>query len=160
MRALIARDRWIPLVFCAGMVVVVAVNAVMVAIALLSDNGLVDDRPFARGLAYNRVIAEAERQDALGWRVEVSVAPEPGAQARVAVRLTSRDGAPLAGARIEGALLRPVERLEPVAFAPVERAPGLQEAIIALPRRGQWDVSLAIHRDGETVDVQRRVFVR
>src|SRR5262245_21241991 len=128
MRALLGKDRWIPLTLVAGMLVVIAVNAAMVTIALRSDNGLVDDKPFVRGLAYNRVLEEAARQDALGWRVAVAVEPGGADRARVVVRAAGREGEPLAGARVEGTLERPVERLDPVALTLAEAAPGVHES--------------------------------
>ena len=97
------RGRWIPRVFVGGMLAVVAVNAVLVVASVSTFIGVTVGHSYDRGCAYNTVLAEAARQDALGWRAEV--AAESGA---LRVTVTDREGLPVAG-QMDGALLRPVE---------------------------------------------------
>ncbi len=159
MRASPGRDRWIPLSFVAAMGLVVAVNAAMVTIALRTDNGLTRDDPFARGLAYNRVLAEAERQGATGWQFDVALRPAGAGTARLTVRATDRAGLPLETARVEGELVWPIEKRDAVPVSLGEGEPGFYAATVALPRRGQWDVHLVVRRAGETVELRQRAVV-
>ena len=97
------RSRWIPYAFVAGMLLVIAVNAVLVYAALSTFTGVTVAKSYERGRGYNQVLAEAARQEALGWRAEVAWS---GGRLRVAV--SDREGVPVAG-RLDGEMLRPLE---------------------------------------------------
>ena len=147
------RSRWIPWAFAGGMGLVVAVNAVLVYFAVSTFTGVTVPRSYERGRNYDTVLAEAARQDALGWRAEVAFAG-----GRLTVRATDRDGRAVPG-RIEGVMLRPLEGTEvPLAFVP--RGSGAWAAEAALPQRGQWDARLTLFGPNETpFDIRRRLFV-
>ena len=57
----LARGRWIPWTYAAGMLVVIAVNAVLITAALRSFPGLVVQRPYDRGIAYNEELRQIGR---------------------------------------------------------------------------------------------------
>ncbi|BDG73173.1 FixH family protein [Roseomonas fluvialis] len=147
------RGRWIPWVFVGGMALVVAVNLVLVYYAVSTFTGVTVPRAYERGRGYDTVLAEAARQDALGWRAEVMLAG--GA---LSVAATDRAGHPVPG-RIEGVLLRPLEGVEiPLAFAP--RGSGRWAADASPPQRGQWEARLTLYGPNETpFDIRARVIV-
>lgn len=147
------RGRWIPWAFVGGMLLVVAVNAVLIFASVSTFTGVTVGGAYDRGRAYNRVLAEAARQDALGWRAEV--AAEGGALLRVSV--TDREGLPVPG-RLDGTLLAPLEGMElPLALVAV--APGRwQAAMPGLPRAGQWEARLTLTGpQGQRFDIRRRL---
>lgn len=148
------RSRWIPWAFVGAFAVVFAVNMLMIYYALSTFTGVTVSRSFERGRGYDAVLAEAARQDALGWRAEVTLAG-----GLLSVTATDRDGRPLAG-RIEGVLRRPLEGVEiPLTFGP--RGTGRWAAEVAPAQRGQWDARLTLFGPGETpFDLRRRVIAR
>lgn len=147
------RSRWIPWAFVAGMTVVVIVNGVMAYFAVSTFTGVTVPRSYERGRHYDTVLAEAARQDALGWTAEVTLAA--GALRIVA---TDRDGRPIYG-RIEGVLQRPLEGTElPLAFTPT--GGGRWAAEVQPPQRGQWEARLTLFGPQEAaLDIRRRVQV-
>jgi nitrogen fixation protein FixH len=147
------RSRWIPWAFVGGMTLVVVVNLVMVYYAVSTFTGVTVPRSYERGRGYDEVLAEAARQDALGWQAEVTLAG--GA---IGVAVTDREGRPVPG-RVEGVLLRPLEGLElPLAFA--TRGAGHWAAETLPPQRGQWEARLTLYGPGGTpFDIRRRVVV-
>ncbi|MBL8696852.1 MAG: FixH family protein [Alphaproteobacteria bacterium] len=151
----------IPWIFVGGMLVVVAVNAAMVATALTSFSGLAYPDAFGRGVAYNRVIADVERQERLGWTWRVSLDAD-AARRSESLRLDLADsaGRPLTGAQVAVSIERPVERGAPIHVELRETAQGRYVGEVALPQRGQWDVKLAIARAGDTVAGVNRIFAR
>lgn len=156
-----AQDRWIPWTFVAGFVVVVAVNAIMVQIALSSFSGLATRTPYERGLAYNRVLDEAERQAALGWRIEVNFA-SAGRESRAGrLEVTVRDaqGMPLDDLRVHAVLTRPVERIEPLELMIPAAGGSRYESRVNVPLSGQWDAQMTLERGGDRVELRRRLFV-
>ena len=147
------RGRWIPWAFAGGMGVVVAVNAALIYFSVSTFTGVTVPRSYERGRGYDTVLAEAARQDALGWRAEVTLA---GGALNVAA--TDRDGRAIIG-RIEGVLLRPLDGTElPLAFAP--RGLGRWTAAALPPQRGQWEARLTLFGPNETpFDIRARVIV-
>jgi nitrogen fixation protein FixH len=148
------RSRWIPWAFVGGMLTVVAVNLVLVYFAITTFTGVTVPHAYERGRHYEAVLAEAARQDALGWRAEVTF--EGG---QLSVVATDRDGRPVPG-RIEGVLRRPLERLElPLHFGP--RGSGRWAASVLPPEHGQWEARLTLFGPNETpFDIRQRVVVR
>ncbi|MFM8989606.1 MAG: FixH family protein [Alphaproteobacteria bacterium] len=152
----------IPWIFVACMGLVVAVNAGMVAAAISTYSGLAHDNAFGRGLAYNRVLEAQERQDGLGWRVEVELgAPAGDDGARVLrLRLGDAAGAALEQARAPLELRRPVERVAPVVVALEARGPGEFEGRVVLARAGQFDARVVVQRGADRLDATRRIVAR
>lgn len=146
------RGRWIPWVFVGGMGLVVLVNLVLVYFALTTFTGVTTGQSYDRGRAYNQVLAEAARQDALGWQARVAL---DGPALTVAV--TDREGLPVGG-RLEGVLQRPLEGTD-VALDFAVAGPGRFLAPVALPARGQWEARLTLHGPrGERLEIRQRLF--
>ncbi|WP_368414633.1 FixH family protein [Falsiroseomonas sp.] len=148
------RSRWIPWVFVGGMTVVVLVNLVLVYAALSTFTGVTTGRSYDRGRAYNRVLEEAARQDALGWSARVTL--DGGLLSVVA---TDREGLPVGG-RVQGVLHRPLEGAEiPLDFAAA--GPGRFIAEAAPPATGQWEARLTLFgaRD-ERLEIRQRLVIR
>jgi nitrogen fixation protein FixH len=145
------RGRWIPWCFVGGMALVIAVNAVLITAALTTFTGVTTGKAYDRGRAYNHVIAEAARQEALGWRAEVALAP-----GMLTVAVDDRDGAPVPG-RAEGVLLRPLDGTTlPLDFAAA--GPGRFLAAAEGLRPGQWEARVTLHgAAGTRFEIRQRV---
>ncbi len=144
------RSRWIPWAFVGAMLLVVVVNGLMAALALSTFTGVTTPRPYDRGRTYNDVLAEAARQDALGWRGSVELA-----EGQLRVRVSDARGAAVTGV-LEGILQRPLTRQAlPLAF--IAAGPGLwlAEAQPALP--GQWEARLTLFGSEGPFDIRARV---
>jgi nitrogen fixation protein FixH len=144
------RSLWIPWTFVGGMLLVVAVNGGLIYAALSTFTGVTVGRAYDKGRAYNDVLQEAARQEALGWRPEVQLT---GGMLRVTVR--DREGLPVPG-RLDGLLLRPLEGTElPLDLGAI--APGQWLAAVA-PKPGQWEARLRLTAaDGKRLDIRQRV---
>jgi nitrogen fixation protein FixH len=126
---------------------------VLVYFAVTTFTGVTVPRSYERGRGYDTVLAEAARQDALGWRAAVTLGG-----GRLAVVATDREGRPVPG-RVEGVLLRPLEGTEvALSFAPTGGGRWAAEA--APPQRGQWEARLTLFGpDGAAFDIRRRFVV-
>jgi nitrogen fixation protein FixH len=147
------RSAWIPWVFVGGMGIVVAVNMVFVFFALTTFTGTTVPRAFERGRQYDLVMAEAARQAALGWQVDLALVGN-----RLTVTARDAEGRPLV-ATVEGALHRPLQDLAlPVGFRPVGSGRWAGETDVPLP--GQWEARITLTApDGAHKEVTRRLFV-
>lgn len=144
------RGRWIPWCFAGGMLLVVAVNAVMVWLALSSFTGVATSRAYDRGRTYNDVLTEAARQDALGWRATTAL---DGSELRV--RVTDAAGAPVAG-ELGGVLLRPLSG-ESLTLGFDRIGPGLWAAAVQPTHRGLWQARLRLLGPAGPFDIRERV---
>ncbi|MBK1659396.1 FixH family protein [Paracraurococcus ruber] len=144
------RSLWIPWVFVGGMVLVLLVNLGMVYAAVSTFTGVTIGRSYDKGRAYNHVLEEAARQDALGWRPQVAL---EGGTLRVTVR--DREGLPVTG-RLDGVLRRPVEGTE-AAVSAAALAPGTWVAEAPV-RSGLWEARLRLTAaDGRHLDIRQRL---
>ena len=157
----VAKKSWIPWIFVGCMGLVVLVNAGMVTAALTTYSGLAHNDAFGRGIAYNRVLENVERQEKLGWRVDVQLGAANADGVRgLSVALRDAADVPLTGARIAVSLRRPVENVAPVAVAVDERGVGTYAGGPVMLRRGQWDAQIVVERAGERFDVTQRLMVK
>ncbi|MCB1512065.1 MAG: FixH family protein, partial [Hyphomicrobiaceae bacterium] len=84
--------------------VVFAVNGVFLYQALSTHTGVVSRQPYRKGLEYNSRIADAERQQKLGWRDDLSYRREAG---MLVVKITDKGGSPVTGLYVSGIIGRP-----------------------------------------------------
>jgi nitrogen fixation protein FixH len=155
--ALASRSRYIPWIFVAGFAIVIAVNGVMMTLAISSFSGLYTPTPRDRGLHYNAIVAEKQSRDALGWQVETAWRPETN---RLELRLVDGSAKALAGAQVRAELIRPVEKRPPLAVALGDLGEGRFAGYVALPERGNWDLDVYAERGNERFAITRRLFLK
>ena len=148
------RSNWIPWVFVGGMLLVVVVNGFMAYAALSTFTGVTTGRSYDRGRSYNQVLAEAARQDALGWTTQVALEGKV-----LTVTVADREGLPVGG-RVAGVLHRPLEGAElRLDFAAA--GPGRFIAFAEPPAAGQWDARLTLRGErGERLEIRQRLVLR
>lgn len=152
-------DRLIPWLFVLGFLVVIAVNATMVYVALGSFSGLVTDRPYDRGRAYNVTLEARARQDALGWTTRFAMESQGDGQQRLLLEVVDGAGAPVGGAAVEATLVRPVERGHDRGLALSERGAGRYVGLVTLDLPGLWEARIVIQRGQDRFAAIKRVMV-
>lgn len=141
------------LAICLGFFgVMLAVNTVFLFFAITTFNGGEGGRAYQAGLEYNRTIAAARAQEALGWSDRI----EAGTSGRIVVTLADRAGAPVAGLGLAGDIGRPVADRFSRTLAFSEVRPGVYAAEAGALDAGSWVVSVAAHK----VDMSETVIYR
>lgn len=153
-----AAGRWIPWVFVACFVVVIAVNAILIRLAVGSFSGLAEAHPYQAGLAYNETLAARRAEAALGWSVALTLEPtgEPG-RMRLTASLADREGRPLEASAVEAELIRPAAAGHDRRAMLAPEASGRYSAIVLLGLKGQWEVRLDVRSAGSTWRTRQRV---
>ncbi len=153
-----AAGRWIPWVFVACFVVVIAVNAILIRFAVGSFSGLAETHPYQAGLASTETLAAARTEAALGWRATLTLEPagEPG-RVRVIASLSDRDGRPLEASAVEAEFVRPAAAGHDRRAVLAPEAGGRYSAIVPLDLKGQWEVRLDVRSAGATWRTRQRV---
>ena len=82
---------------------IIAVDVVFMVLAYRTFSGQVASNPYEAGLAFNKTLAQREREAALGWAASV----ETESAGAVVVRVRDRAGQPLDRLSVTGSLARP-----------------------------------------------------
>lgn len=139
-RPLSGRDVLVMLV--AFFALVFAANGAFVYLALRSWPGLVSERAYLDGLAYNRMLGAAAAQRAAGLRPELAFRLDGNGAGELSLRVRDRDGRPVDGLEVTAEFVRPTNEGFDLAVALGRRGPGLYGSEVRLPLKGQWDVRL------------------
>lgn len=118
--------------------VVVSVNMLMATLATRTFGGVVVENSYVASQHYNRWLAAARRQDALGW----SIRPSLGADRRVDVVLSA------AGAELTGFARHPLGRAPDMALTFARTANGHLRSKQALPQ-GRWSIHLLARKGSD-----------
>ena len=134
---------------------IIAMNVVMMKLAIETLPGTEVDSPYAASLAYGSEIEAAHAQAARGWAVNAQVTRDGDGGATVQVEARDRDGTPLSGVVFSSRLERPADRRldQPVELAAIGNAVhrGRVERLAA----GQWELIIEGDRSGERVFLSR-----
>ena len=129
--------------------VVIAVNLVMMKLAIDTMPGLEVESSYRAGNAYNAAIAAAKDQSARQWRVDGHL--ERGADGRAFLEVEARDrgGAPITGLVFSAQLERPTDKRADRSVALIEQGSGIYRGEAENLAPGQWDVVLEAERGSE-----------
>ena len=143
------------------MVVVAVVNGVLVALALGTWSGLETVAHYQKGLDYNRDLAGARAQAALGWRVDFRFTPGtgPGHGGELAVSFEDKNGRPLEALDVNTRILRPTQAGLDKDLALVHRGGGRYAARLEVPLAGQWTVRVHAYGGPASYQMSRRIQV-
>ena len=116
------------LVLLAFFGVIIAVNAVMMTLAIGSHTGLVAKNSYVASQDFNRTVAKAKAQTAMGWQAGLAARP-------TSLELTFKDksGRPIEGLAIDGVVGRIVTGAEDQAVRFEALGGGVYRAEIASP---------------------------
>lgn len=130
------RDKWIPIYFVIFFAVIACVNGAFVYVAVSTHTGVVMDRPYAKGLAYNQVLTKAKAQP----KINQSVVYDDGI-----LRWTMKDeiGNPLTHVIVRAKIIRSVQDGYDFEITLTHMGGGIYEATPDLPMNGLWHVKLS-----------------
>ena len=139
--------------------VVITVNVVMMRLAIATLPGDDVDNAYSAGLAYQREIAAALRQDNRNWKVDAHIERTGDGSARLNVQAHDANGAVLTGLSVSGRLERPADRRADLVFEIEERGSGDYRGTAQNVAAGQWDLLLEADRGGERLFLSRNRIV-
>lgn len=128
--------------------VVIAVNLVMLKLAVQSFSGLEEKNAYLAGMSHDRALAAVRAQDARGWRVEARLdRPAPGRSRVLVTRGEAMVEAPVEQARVRFEHPADSRQDRVLALAPVRA--GAWSGAVEIPA-GAWDLAIELHA-GEDV---------
>ena len=155
--------RLYPWIFVAAMGLVVLVNGGMIWFAVHTFTGLATQDPYDKGLAFNRTLAAADAQAALGWQVDIEAVAGPAGPAptvTLAAAFRDRAGRALDGLQVHAFLVRPTSAGHDSAVDLAAEGEGRYRKTAALALRGEWLLTVVANRDTDTWQSTRRIHLR
>jgi len=135
--------------------IIIGLDTWFVTLAYRTFSGEVARNPYEAGLAYNRTIAQRQRESALGWTVAIGQ-PVDGV---IRIQAGGGDGKPLDGLRVEGLLERPATEKGSRTLRFAAAGPGVYVADAA-PLDGAWDLRATLRGPGgEVFEAERRLVI-
>ena len=128
--------------------VVFTADGILIYLGSTSQDGLVHEDYYQRGLNYNDVIQVKKQQHELGWTFALNH-PDRSGLGPIELKLTDGKGQPLAGKQIAAQLRRPAQKGYDQDLTFEEVAPGTYRATVSLPLSGNWDLEARV-RDAKS----------
>ncbi|MFZ1415072.1 MAG: FixH family protein [Defluviicoccus sp.] len=161
---------WYPWIFVGGMLIVIAVNAVLVIFAVGTFSGLETTDHYRKGLAYQDALDATARQAERGWSVQIDFQPRPAggdgsgasdgqSRGELALVFADRDGAPLERLEVEAQLVRPTQSGFDQTVVLDGEGGGRYRTSILFPMPGQWDLRILARKDDSRFQSTHRLFV-
>jgi len=122
--------------------VVIAVNLVMIKLAVDTLPGTEVDSAYRASLAYGGEIKAAQAQAQRQWRVSAHIERQADGEALVRVEARDRNGAPLVGLAFTGRLERPADKRGDKEIVLAEAGSGIYRGAVSGVTPGQWDLIL------------------
>lgn len=154
------RYRWIPWCFLAGFGVVLIANGTLLYFATRQPVGLVIEKPYENGIAYNKILAAGRVQAKLGWGAQILASDFSAAEGRARFQLLVTDAnGPLDAVVVQLTLTRPLEGDSlPTVSLPVES--GRAQATLTGLRPGQWAARMVIRQGEAQAVIEQRMILK
>lgn len=139
--------------------VVIAVNGVMMKLAIDTLSGTVVDGAYAVGNAYNQELKAARAQAERGWQVAAHVDRYPDSAVSVRIDARDRAGGPVSGMAFSAQLARPADKRGDRFVTLSDIGGGAYRGSAEDVAPGQWDLIIQAERGGERVFLSRNRLV-
>jgi nitrogen fixation protein FixH len=141
MNAISARkpiDKYIPWMVVVFFLIFIAVDAVMVTLAVRTQTGIVTEQAYEKGLAYNQALDAAEAQKSWGWMSVISLQADT-----LSFSLKDKNFQIIQGAEVTAIIRRPVQDGYDVSYSLTETINGDYQTQVNFPMPGEWDVKVS-----------------
>ncbi|MFW5723446.1 MAG: FixH family protein [Halochromatium sp.] len=140
--------------------VVLAVNATMIALAFATNPGLVIEDYYERGRQVERTLA-TRRADSPGWTMSLDTPADISKGRATTVRFHVVDGVgqPVRPERVTYYAYRPSDASADFSQPMIEEAPGRYAVEVSFAMAGLWDTLVAAEIDGQEVVFDQRIGV-
>lgn len=156
----VLNGEWRPLVIIAGLTVVIIVNGFLFYFANHDFPGIVENDYYDKGVYYNEYLDRLKEQKARGWQLNLGWVAEPvtGKPATLRCVVKDKSGQPIRGAIVNVKLMRPGEPAADQRLVLQEVGPGDYQGTVTLPRPGNWDLLLKMHKGKDQHEKQAEVW--
>lgn len=130
------RDKWIPWYFVMFFAVIAVVDGFFVYMAVSTHTGVVTEKPYERGLAYNELLEQAREQQGVQQKASYK-------DGILRWALAEQDGAAIESAHVTAKIVRPVQAGHDFDIELMHKGSGVYEARPPVPLLGAWTAKLS-----------------
>jgi nitrogen fixation protein FixH len=147
--------RFLTLVIVLSCVLALAATIGTIVVGARSFEGIVVDKPYETGLAWD---AARQNKERLGWSTALQDAKYRTGKNDFAVMVRDRNGVPLSHADVSAVVSRPSTRAFDRTYPLVARPDGRYGAEIDLPLYGNWDVIITVSWKNERAGFNKLIY--
>jgi nitrogen fixation protein FixH len=146
-----------PAAVIAALAVTVAANGVMLWAASGRGAAAVEPDYYRKAVAWDSTLALRRSSEELGWRLDAALRPAEAGGTELSLRLTGRDGRPIAGAETRVTAIHNLDPNHPIVGRLFTDPDGTGRAALDLRHPGRWELRFDAVRGAERfVTVLRR----
>lgn len=127
--------------------VIFAVNGSFVYFALSSFPGVSSDDSYKEGLAYNKTLAAAKKQNALGWKSQADLSSKDA----VRIVMLGQSGKAISGLDVSAVLKRPAQDGLDQGLVFTESSPGHYQSPVKGLLAGRWWLEISVSQGGSRI---------
>lgn len=131
-------DKYIPWMVVLFFLAFIAVDAVMVTLAVRTQTGVVTEQAYEKGLAYNRALEAAAEQRSWGWSSAITLN-----DSNLSFVLKDEQGQVIEGAEVTATLRRPVQDGYDASYRLSEVEGQGYQTLLKFPLPGEWDIKVS-----------------
>jgi nitrogen fixation protein FixH len=149
----------IPYIFFAFFAVIFAVDFFYIYLSNKTWRGVVTQNPYQKGLKYNEVLKASERQEQLGFVLEMKYQKLAEKRGEISLKIFDKNSRKITDAKVLLKFKRPTQ--EGFDFEKEAKfLSGEYSAEIDFPLKGQWDVEVLAQRNGDIFQQVKRYVVQ
>lgn len=155
-----SKDRWIPRYFVFFFLGLIAVQAVLVTLAVTTQTGIVTEHPYEKGLAYNQVVKASDEQAALGWQGKIEFKSANTKSGQLTFTLRDADGTSLDSDDVIVNAIRPTQKGMDFTAGLSADTLGHFSGQLNFPIAGVWDLRVFATVNGTSYQQSKRIVVQ
>jgi nitrogen fixation protein FixH len=136
-------------------ILAIAATIGMVVVGRYSFEGIVVDKPYETGLAWDAI---QQNRENLAWKAAVQQRTFQSGRNDLIVTVLGKDGLPLVSALVRVNVSRPSTRAFDKTFPTVQQADGSYHGTIDLPLYGSWDLDIDVSLNADRTSFKRTIF--
>jgi nitrogen fixation protein FixH len=136
-------------------ILAIAATIGTVVVGRHSFEGIVVDKPYETGLAWDAI---QQNRENLAWKAAVRQRTFKTGRNDLTITVLGKDGLPLANALVRVNISRPSTGAFDRTFQTVQQADGSYQAAIDLPLYGNWDLNIDVSRETDSTSFKKSIF--
>lgn len=151
------RDKLIPWYFVMFFIGLIIIDGTFIYLATSSSTGVVADKAYETGLAYNDVIELNRKQQELGWNINLEIESN-----NIIVTAKDKHDSLITEADISAKFFRPTQDGYDfkIKLNEDKNSLGKYSAKFDLPLNGLWDIKLSIEKLDDVYKMSKRITIK
>ena len=145
----------IPYYFVLFFIFIIILDSIFVYLAFSSHTGLVSENSYEKGLNYNDIISQKEKQDKLNWITVTKIENK-----NLIFQIKSEDNIDFSNAEIKAKFSSPLNDKNDFEKILILTKKNIFSSHIIFPHKGLWDVGIFVNLDSNFYQNNQRFLIK